>query len=185
MSVLKNRKTRALLAGGVVLGVGATMTLAAWSDSEWATGTFGTGGFTFQGSLDGQTFTEHATPTGAATLDFTLDASNLTPGASVEATYWVKAEGADADVTIATPVIAEGADAALVGALAVSFYDGTDCTGTAIATGDLKNTSATARTATNGTALATCIKVTLDADYSNRAALTTGAVAWEFEATTA
>ena len=28
----RNRKRKALLAGGVVLGLGATMTLAAWTD---------------------------------------------------------------------------------------------------------------------------------------------------------
>ena len=185
MSVLKNRKARAILAGGVVLGVGASMTLAAWSDSEWATGTFGTGGFTFQGSTNGTDYSDHATQGTAAALNFQLDASNLTPGTSVEATYWVKAVGSDASVTIAKPATATDADQALLDALTVAFYEGTACTGTPIATGDLDETGVAARTATDGTALATCIKVTLDADYSNPAALTTGAVAWVFAAATA
>ena len=185
MSALKNRKARALLAGGVVLGVGATMTLAAWSDSEWATGTFGTGGFTFEGSTDGTAYSDHAAPGTAAALNFQVDASNLTPGDSVQSTYWVKAVGSDASVTIAKPATATDADPDLLDALTVAFYNNIDCTGTAITTGDLKDTSVAARTATDGTALATCIRVTLDADYSNPAALNTGAVAWEFEATTA
>lgn len=39
-AALSARKVRALLAGGLVLGLGATATLAAYSDSEWATATF-------------------------------------------------------------------------------------------------------------------------------------------------
>lgn len=187
MSVLKSRKARAILAGGVVLGVGATMTLAAWSDSEWATGTFGTGGFTFQGSTDGTAFSEHATPATAATLSFTLDASDLTPGASVEATYWVKAVGQDADVTITHAAISESADTALVNALAVEFFNAATCgtAGGGLASGALGITGAPAREAEDGEALPTCIRVTLDEDFTTSTATTTGAVAWEFAAETA
>jgi len=34
------RRLRAVLAGGLVLGVGAALTLAAWNDAEFATGSF-------------------------------------------------------------------------------------------------------------------------------------------------
>ncbi|MFN3340157.1 MAG: SipW-dependent-type signal peptide-containing protein, partial [Dietzia sp.] len=37
------RKRKALLAGGVVLGLGAAVTLAAWSDDVFANGIFNTG----------------------------------------------------------------------------------------------------------------------------------------------
>ena len=186
MSALKSRKTRAILAGGVVLGIGASMTLAAWSDSEWATGTFGTGGFTFQGSTDGAEFSEHATEGDAAELTFNLNASDLTPGASVEATYWVKAVGADANVTINAPEIASDADADLVNALTVEFFNGSQCTGTTIASGDLATTGVTtARVAADDQALATCIRVTLDGEFTTATSTNTGPVAWEFAATTA
>ncbi|NLG54199.1 MAG: hypothetical protein GX542_00865, partial [Rhodococcus sp.] len=36
------RKRKAILASGIVLGVGAVITLAAWNDSVWGTGAFGT-----------------------------------------------------------------------------------------------------------------------------------------------
>ena len=186
MSALKSRKARAILAGGVVLGVGASMTLAAWSDSEWASGTFGTGGFTFQGSLDGDTFSDHATQDTAATLNFTLDATDLTPGTSVEATYWVKATGENANVVIKPARISANADEELVDALRVEFYNGAECTGNAIGTGALEDTEVTTpRTAVDGVALATCIRVTLDEGFTTDTETSTGAVAWEFAATTA
>lgn len=53
------RKVLAVLAGGLVLGVGAAITLAAWNDSEFATGTFTAGSFNLQGSTDGTTYAEH------------------------------------------------------------------------------------------------------------------------------
>jgi len=64
------RKVRAVLAGGLVLGVGAAVTLAAWNDSEFATGTFTAGTFNLEGSTDGTTFTDHNVDDGdtAATL---------------------------------------------------------------------------------------------------------------------
>lgn len=45
------RKRKAILAGGVVLGLGAAVTLAAWSDDVFANGTFNTGSFELEGNL--------------------------------------------------------------------------------------------------------------------------------------
>ena len=45
------RKRKAILAGGVVLGLGAAVTLAAWSDDVFANGTFNTGQFELQGNV--------------------------------------------------------------------------------------------------------------------------------------
>lgn len=190
MSALKSRKARAILAGGVVLGVGATMTLAAWSDSEWATGTFGTGGFTFQGSTTGQegSFADH--PEGdPAALSFTLDANNLTPGDSVTAPFWVKATGAGATVTVKKPTLAS-APSNLTDNLLVEYFNNDNCDGSPAASGTLSgSTGAIADhnrgAATDGVALATCIKVTLDEDFTAATETTTGAVAWEFAAETA
>jgi predicted ribosomally synthesized peptide with SipW-like signal peptide len=39
----KKRKVRALLAGGLVLGVGAAITLAAWTDNVFGNSDFATG----------------------------------------------------------------------------------------------------------------------------------------------
>ena len=82
-------RTRALLAGGLVLGVGATMTLATWSDNENATSTFTAGTFSLVGSTDGTTFSEHPEAPGAS-LDFALSPTALIPGTTVYALYSVK-----------------------------------------------------------------------------------------------
>ncbi|WP_404850578.1 SipW-dependent-type signal peptide-containing protein [Dietzia kunjamensis] len=52
----RSRKSRALLAGGAILGLGATATLAAWSDEVWVGASFNTDTFNVQGisnSTDG------------------------------------------------------------------------------------------------------------------------------------
>ncbi|BAS15053.1 hypothetical protein AHiyo8_33560 [Arthrobacter sp. Hiyo8] len=85
----KRGKMRALLAGGLVLGVGAAVVLAAWNDSEFATGTFTAGTFNLQGSTDGASYTDHAASPGA-TLPFTLNPTNLAPGDTVYAPFAVR-----------------------------------------------------------------------------------------------
>ena len=48
------RQFRALLAGGLVLGLGGTYTLAAWNDSEQASAEFVAGAFEIEASMDGR-----------------------------------------------------------------------------------------------------------------------------------
>jgi len=86
----RGRKIRALLAAGLVLGVGATVTLAAWNDSEYAGGSFGAGSFNLQGSTDGTSYSDHASAGGAATLGFTVNPTNLAPGDTVYAPFAVR-----------------------------------------------------------------------------------------------
>ena len=89
----RGRRIRALLAGGLVLGVGAAVTLAAWSDSEFATGTFTAGTFNLQGSTTSATgtYTDHASAGSAATLAFTTPlAGNMSPNSTVYAPFWVR-----------------------------------------------------------------------------------------------
>jgi predicted ribosomally synthesized peptide with SipW-like signal peptide len=63
-------RARALLAGGLVLGVGAVMTYASWTDTEYASGSFGASVFAIESSVDGgTTWAEHPTAPGA-TLSF-------------------------------------------------------------------------------------------------------------------
>lgn len=96
-----SRKVRALLAGGVVLGIGAAATLAAWNDSEYAGATFTAGSFNLEGAVDGAdgSYTDHASATdGVAPLEFSLPVGNLAPGDAVAAPFWVRL---DADTTTA------------------------------------------------------------------------------------
>jgi predicted ribosomally synthesized peptide with SipW-like signal peptide len=103
---LRSRRVRAILAGGLVLGVGAAITLAAWNDSEFARGTFTAGSFNMVGSLDGTTYTEHATSGAAASLAFTVPTLKLTPTDTVYAPFAVELDATstnDAVVTITNP----------------------------------------------------------------------------------
>ncbi|MDZ5077447.1 SipW-dependent-type signal peptide-containing protein [Nesterenkonia sp. HG001] len=91
----RRRKVQAVLAGGLVLGVGAAVTLAAWNDSEFAEGLFGSASFNLEGSTDGSDYDDHDTADEAAQLTF--DADNMTPGQTVYAPFYVRL---DADTTI-------------------------------------------------------------------------------------
>lgn len=85
----RRRMLLALVAGGLVLGVGTAVTLAVWNDSEFATGTFSSGTFDLVGSIDGTTFSSSTTAPGKA-LSFELDADTLSPGAVVYAPFAVQ-----------------------------------------------------------------------------------------------
>ena len=94
----KRRKVLAILAGGLVLGVGTALTLAAWNDSEFATGDFAAGSFNLEGTTDFENvdFTDNDSAPGAS-LEFTLPlADNLAPDDTVYAGFWVRL---DADTT--------------------------------------------------------------------------------------
>ena len=105
----RSTRLRAVLAGGLVLGLGAAMTLAAWTDQEFATGTFTAGKFNLVGSTDGTTFAEHATsdPGVPAALSFSAGFNNLSKSSTVAAPYVLHL---DATTTIAgTGTVVSGA----------------------------------------------------------------------------
>jgi len=100
----RSRRIRALLAGGLVLGIGAAVTLAAWTDNEFATGSFTASRFDLQGSTDGTAYSDHATSPGAP-LTFTLDPSSLAPGDVVTAPFAVRlAANTSENATVAVSV---------------------------------------------------------------------------------
>jgi predicted ribosomally synthesized peptide with SipW-like signal peptide len=102
MAITRKRKgiIRAILAGGVVLGVGAAVTLAAWNASEFATGTFQAGTFTLEGSTDGTAYASHPAAPGA-TLAFSAGVNNLSPSATTYSAYWVRlGAGTTANATV-------------------------------------------------------------------------------------
>lgn len=106
MNEVKSRgKVRAVLAGGLVLGVGAAVTLAAWNDSVFAEGTFGGGSFNLQGTTNGNQYFESDTAETAGSLFFELDSENLAPGDVTSASFAVRLDGtttSDALVVIGT-----------------------------------------------------------------------------------
>ena len=138
-SKTRSRKFKAILAGGVVLGVGAAVTLAAWTDNEWAEGTFGAGSFNVQGSTNGTDFTDHTSADGAADLTFDLDGGdNLTPGDTVAAPFVLRLDGDtsyDASVVLENAAGSGGNAAALtygIVAVANAGACSADATGTSI-----------------------------------------------------
>jgi len=103
---IRRRRISAILAGGLVLGVGAAITLAAWNDSEFATGTFTSGQFNMQGSTDGTTFADHASAGGAAAATFSTGFTALSPGDTVAAPFVLRL---DATTTNNASVVASSA----------------------------------------------------------------------------
>jgi predicted ribosomally synthesized peptide with SipW-like signal peptide len=88
----RHGRARAFLAGGLVLGVGAAVTLAAWTDNVNAHGDFATGAWNVQGNVSSPfangtsdaNWQEYSTGTGGA-LAFVVNPTNLTPGDTVYA----------------------------------------------------------------------------------------------------
>jgi predicted ribosomally synthesized peptide with SipW-like signal peptide len=79
----------ALGAGGLVLGIGAVVTMAAWTDTERSTGDFDAGRFGLVASVDGQTFSDNP---GSPGLELTFDTAStlMSPGSTSYAAYAVQ-----------------------------------------------------------------------------------------------
>ncbi|WP_236557588.1 SipW-dependent-type signal peptide-containing protein [Arthrobacter sp. 9AX] len=187
----KAPKIRAILAGGLVLGIGAAVTLAAWNDSEFARGTFTAGDFNLEGSTDGAAFADHDDPATPATLGFTVAPDNMAPGNVVVAPFAVRLDDAssvDARVTVST----EGSTGALTG-LTYSITQSTDfgcgepVTATPVAAGQELGTTPPNITfplpagagANPGAAVNLCFRITAD---DNLVRDQTGTTTWEFAA---
>ena len=192
VSTFRRGKVRALLAGGLVLGVGAAVVLASWNDSEFATGIFTAGKFSLEGSTDGTGYTDHVASPGAA-LSFTVNPVNLAPDDTVYAPFAVRL---GANTTTRSTVTLNTATA--TGSVANLSYQlmetssfgcssgttGTDLvvTGTAL-TGTLTGVTFTldpgSPTSDPGAAVFLCFKVTAAAGLTQGQ---TGAATWQFAA---
>lgn len=174
------RKVRAVLAGGLVLGVGAAITLAAWNDSEFANSTFTAGSFTFTGSSNGTDFTDHATAGTAASLSFQLNPTNLSPGEDVYAPYALRLTGTYNATLAAVAPVGTG-----------SFASGSKLTYSVVSTGATFGCNATAfgagtavpTTMTPGTDVNLCIKVSAGTGPTGIQQGDTGTVTWQWNAT--
>lgn len=115
----RSRKVRAILAGGLVLGVGAVFTLAAWTDNEWVFGQndAGTGGpgtqtyhmeqNTWTGAAGAAAWSSQNAKNGGA-LTFSVNANLLVPGATVYAPMELRASAGSQALTA---TLAEGVQA--------------------------------------------------------------------------
>ncbi|NMM91767.1 hypothetical protein B2J88_47070 [Rhodococcus sp. SRB_17] len=151
-------RTRAVLSLGMVLGLGAVGTMAAWSDSATATtGMFSTSSVQLQ--VDNQRPTHQF---------IALKRNSMQPGQSVAGPVKVQNTGA---VNFKWAVAANGSGSStLVGKLTVSLHEtaannGSTCSGTMIGTAKSVSTSptlVTGRTLTAGATDNVCIQVKVD-----------------------
>lgn len=131
----RRRKLLALTAGGLVLGIGGAMTLASWTDSEVADGSFAAGSFALESSTDGTTFTDTTAPAAPLTLNFGDLAENLSPTDTATAVYAVRLDqSSDYTAIVDGAVSASGsaADNLSYSIEQVSDIDATDTVGTLV-----------------------------------------------------
>lgn len=102
-------RLRALLAGALVLGVGSSVTLASWTDSDFAAGSFGASVFQTESNaskpydVQGTWSPNDISP--GATLVFT--ASAMSPGTVVYAPFAIRTKAASVagEVVLGTPAV--------------------------------------------------------------------------------
>lgn len=97
---LRSRRIQAVLAGGLVLGIGSAITLASWNDSEYATATFTAGRFDILGATDGAAFSSHTSAATPATLSFAIAPTGMVPGTTTYALFSVKTANPSAAGTL-------------------------------------------------------------------------------------
>lgn len=179
-------RLRAVLAGGLVLGVGATVTLAAWTDQDYASGKFTAGTFSIIGSTDGSSFAEHPSEPGA-TLSFGVNAGKMSPGTTVFALYSVKT-GSDSVAGYVQPKPNASNTSGLGTYLqyGIAMISGTACDASTFAAGTpVSDSSARVALAASGAAqINYCIRVALPANAPNSAQGTSLTARWTFDATT-
>ena len=81
-------RVRAILAGALVLGVGASVTLASWTDSEYAAGTFTASTYRLESSTESSTLPNLWKDSTAGDASLVVSAGGLSPEASKYA--WLK-----------------------------------------------------------------------------------------------
>jgi predicted ribosomally synthesized peptide with SipW-like signal peptide len=178
---------RAILAGGLVLGVGAAITLATWNDSEFATGTFTAGSFNVQGTggdpAATPTWADHATSATAQALTFSLNLTNLTPGDTVYAPFSMRVDTTknSFDATVvpgSTPV-------AITGVLATDLTTVTYVSSYGNCTAKTPGSTifSTLTLAKAGAAQTLCLAVTMNADATAAAQGQSATATWQFDAT--
>ena len=149
------RRIRAVLAGGLVFGIGCAGTLASWNDAEFTAATFSAGRFDIVGSTTGAagSFGQHAAAGSAAALSFSIvspgSISAMAPGDTAYALYSVRTTALPADSAIpgavnsvkgAVQLIADSGNSAAgtLGAYLtyrVRTIAGTSCTSTTFGSG--------------------------------------------------
>ena len=100
-------RVRAVLAGALTLGVGATMTLASWTDTEFATGSFTASRFNTESSIDNSAWADHITAPGAS---ITFNGTGMSPDTHRYGYVLIrgKANSVAGTLTFAAPTVTNG-----------------------------------------------------------------------------
>ncbi|MFI2105342.1 SipW-dependent-type signal peptide-containing protein [Isoptericola sp. NPDC019693] len=163
----RRRKLLALGAGGLVLGIGAVVTMAAWTDTEVATGDFAAGSFGLQSSADGADFADHDTSAEALTISFGDLAQNLSPTDSATAVYAVRLDPAStygADVTGVVEASGAAADNLTYTVQQVDDIDGSTAQGTLVSSESVQATGSHDLFTLDALSDVVYLKVTVTAD---------------------
>jgi predicted ribosomally synthesized peptide with SipW-like signal peptide len=195
-------RLRAVLAGGLVLGVGAAVTLASWTDNEFAAGSFSSSVFDTQSSVNGAAYADNNVSPGPTV-------SIVGPFAPGVSSYFPVLIRSKANSVAGTLVlnggILGGTDAATLGAALVyrvvsttgacaaaaftgtpTFVVGAAGTTRALTAGQevgVTNTLAAASSAAPGAPTGFCFEVTLPASAPNSLQGKTATATWQFTAT--
>jgi len=175
-------RLRAVLAGGLVLGVGAALTVAAWTDHEHATGTFQAGVFGIEGRTAASLWGEHPSGELAASLEF--NAGAMHPGSLQYAYLDVRrTEASTMPGTVSlTSSAGSGALVPYLDYRVAVVAEGTACdastaSGDYLSADGLPVTGATGVLATDA-AVRYCFEVRLDPGTPNAMQGTTGSISW-------
>lgn len=195
-------RLRAVLAAGLVLGVGAAVTLASWTDSEYATGSFESSVFNTQSSVNGGAYADNSVSPGATVAV----AGPFAPGVSSYIPVLIRTTvNSVAGTAVLNGAVLGGADPATLGAALVyrvvrttatcnaaafagapAFVVGAAGTARPLTAGQesgVTNALAAATSTAPGAAAGFCFEVTLPAGASNSLQGTTTTATWQLVAT--
>jgi len=199
----RTRRVRAVLAAGLVLGIGTAATLAAWTDTENATGSFGASIFGTESESAATPWGSHTSSPGAS---LTFNAAAMSPGNSYYAWMNVRTttnSNVGGTVTL-TGALGSGAVAPALQYRAVRITapaSATTCNSGAFATGTpvfiaggtgtylglsaLPATPVPSSIGAAGAALGYCFEVRMPSGTANSFQGATGTATWTFTATSA
>lgn len=192
-----------MLAGGLVIGVGATVTLASWNDSEYASGTFTTSEFDTESNVQAAGYADNNTSPGPTV---TFSGAGFSPSVSEYFNVLMRTKvNSTAGTAVLNGAILSGTDAATLGAALVyrvvsttgtcdaaaftgspAYVVGASATFRALTLGQetgVTNTLAAATPTVPGAATGSCFEVTLPAGAASSLQGKTATATWQFVAT--
>ena len=198
----RRRKIQALAAGGIVLGVGASATMAAWTDEETSTGLFASGEFAIDAKINGsweesgQMIFEaanmypdrriYASVELRTTATTTIDGEVTISGADITGHADSLAPYLQYRAVVLDPAQAETCQSSAFEAEDAQYVFGTSDTSVSMsgeATSEKPDGMPLVLKANSQNTLAYCFEVRLDQDTPNSAQNKTSKYMWKFNAT--